>query len=388
MDNLPNDPPDQNNPANPGGVNPPQTPIPEPPNPPNSPTYPNSPDNNHPEDAVHSEVAQHRPRDAHGHFLPYEHPTNPQTTPNPSLPSEPQALFIHTSTKPSDDDPLFEAKVNNPFSKFFNWIKKLIKSEGINIKIKPLTAIGIALALSVGFGSGYGIGYNSALNQIAKTFFPNSSPIFHRPISLQGTIQKSESGQYYLSTPDNASWLLKLKNNNINLDNVLNKQVTVKGNLTKEPNVIEVDEVISFDTTDTLKPITPISQTSPNTPNTANLPNIPNQDLLPKLYSGLTWEVTQRRVLIFTSGKRRIEQEGVYLESAQVNTIPQDFINYYTQELKSKGFKETLNSTDPDSITITYSKDDLFLTFGIKNVYSGSGENKKLSGYRAYIEHN
>lgn len=138
---------------------------------------------------------------------------------------------------------LFEAKVNNPFSKFFNWIKRLIKSEGINIKVKPLTAIG----LSVGFGSGYGVGYNTAINQFAKTFFPNSSPILHRPISLQGTIQKSESGEYYLSLPNNTLWSLQLVNTNINLENVLNKQATVKGNLTTEPNVINVTEVIAFE---------------------------------------------------------------------------------------------------------------------------------------------
>lgn len=45
MDNLPSDPPDQNNnPPNPGGVNPPQTSVPEVPNPSNSPSLPNSPE--------------------------------------------------------------------------------------------------------------------------------------------------------------------------------------------------------------------------------------------------------------------------------------------------------------------------------------------------------
>ena len=65
------------------------------------------------------------------------------------------------------------------------------------------------------------------------------------------------------------------------------------------------------------------------------------------------------------------------MESAQVTELPQEFINYYTQELTNAGFKETLNSSDPNGTTITYAKDDLFLTYGIKNIYSGSGDNKQ-----------
>ena len=42
-------------------------------------------------------------------------------------------------------------------------------------------------------------------------------------------------------------------------------------------------------------------------------------------------------------------------------------------------------------------KDDLFLTFGVKNTFTGTGDNKqslrpdglkKISGYKAFIEHN
>lgn len=93
-------------------------------------------------------------------------------------------------------------------------------------------------------------------------------------------------------------------------------------------------------------------------------------------------------MLIFTSGKRKIEQEGVYLESSQLSAFPQDFINYYIQQFKDKGFKQTLNSINPEGITITYAKDDLFLTFGTKNIYKGSEDQKQLAGYKAFIEHN
>lgn len=129
-----------------------------------------------------------------------------------------------------------------------------MKNEGIkigfNFTVKPVTCVMIALALT----GTYSLGYNVGINKAAKIFFPNSSPILHRAISLQGIIQKSETGQYYLTLPDNTLWTLKPKSNNINLNDLINKSVVVKGNLNSEPNVIEVKEVISFDTKPTLIP--------------------------------------------------------------------------------------------------------------------------------------
>jgi len=187
---------------------------------------------------------------------------------------------------------------------------------------------------------------------------------------------------------DSSLWKLKVKTNNINLSDLVGKQVIVTGNLTKEKNLIEVSEVIISEQESQSSSNSTPAPTSITVPNPPNTPNIPNQDLLPKLYSGLQWDLTQRKVLLFTSGKRRIEQEGVYMESAQVNTYPQDFADYYTAQLTNSGFKETLNSSDPNGTTVTYAKDDLFLTFGVKNVFSGSGDNKKITGYKAFIEHN
>lgn len=255
-----------------------------------------------------------------------------------------------------------------------------MSKEGIDFKlgfrIKPVTAVLIAsIVITGGVSSGV-----TAL--VLKTFFPTSSPILHRQIIQQGTIQKTASGGFYLNVSDSSMWKLKPKKPNINLADQVGKQVTVTGNLTKEKNLIEVSEIILSDSSQ------PQNSPSPASRGDQTFPNIPNQDLLPKLYSGLQWDLTQRRVLIFTSGKRKIEQEGIYLESAQVTDFPQAFIAYYTQQLTNSGFKETLNSSDPNGITITHAKDDLYLTFGIKNIYKGSGDNKQLMGYKAYLEHN
>lgn len=296
----------------------------------------------------------------------------------------PPPTKISAQDKPGDE-PLIkqEFRINNPFSSFFNWIKRKINSEGITIK--PLTAIGIAAVIAGGSGgAGFGAGFSSGFNMAAAKFFPDSSPILHRAISLEGTIQKSSQAKYYLKSGDNSLWTLKPLNPAINLADYTEKVVKVAGNLTKEKLVIEVSEIIPLENRSsetTLAPPTLIQvQAAEEKPSV--------EAALPELFSGLEWEKTQKKVLIFTSGKRKIEQEGIYLESAPIVSFPQEFINYYIQKLQEGKFKETLNSIDPDGITITYTRDDLFLTFGTKNIYSGQGEKKKLTGYRAFIEHN
>lgn len=279
-----------------------------------------------------------------------------------------------------EDDPLFEAKINNPFSKFFNWIKDFIKkNQNITIKI-PIIGILVALSsFSAGVGSGYNLGFNTAVSKL----FPNSSPIFHRAISLEGIIQKSASAQFYLKAEDNL-WTLKPKPpiTSTILETSINKQVKVLGNLTKEKDVIEVSEIIPLE-------ISSEAQSPLTVPNSPNIPDNPNTDVkLPDLFPGLEWISTQKKVLVFTSGKRRMDVEGFHIESSQRTSFPQEFINYYISELKNRGFKETLNSINPEGITVTYSKDDLFLTFGVKNVYQGKADVKKLAGYVAYLEHN
>ncbi|OGE26842.1 hypothetical protein A3C26_02985 [Candidatus Daviesbacteria bacterium RIFCSPHIGHO2_02_FULL_39_12] len=290
----------------------------------------------------------------------------------PNLPNIPNS--------PNNDDPIFEAKINNPFSKFFEWIKSFIKrNQNITIKI-PIIGIFVALSsFSLGVGSGYNWGFNTAFSKL----FPNSSPVFHRAISVEGVMLKSALNKYYLKTESNL-WILKSKPpiTSTTLSSLANQQVKILGNLTKEVNVIEVSEVIPQGTS--LE--SSISLTTPNIPNSSALPNPSNS--LPDPYPNLSWTTNQKKLLIFTSGKRKIEQEGIYLESAQMIAFPQEFINYYLEKLKAQGFKETLNSISPEGIAITYAKDDLFLTFGVKNIYQGKADSKKLVGYIAYLEHN
>lgn len=191
---------------------------------------------------AHRQTAEHQHRDEHGRFIhdgdgqpSPNHPASPAGGPNIPLPV---SFTQNTKYSEKNDPPLVSVSVTNPITYLKLFLKRILNNEGIVIKIKPLTAIAMITALSFAFGTGF---------NVAKMFFPTSSPILHRAITLQGTVQLSESGQYYLSLPDNTLWILRPTNPNINLQNVVNKQVLVKGNLTAENNAVNVNEIIAFE---------------------------------------------------------------------------------------------------------------------------------------------
>lgn len=321
---------------------------------PTSPNIPNPPD----QPSTYSEVASHKLRDSHGRFA-----------------------TDHVSNNSDSQTTLTSLNTPNIFKRVFDFLTK--------IKWTKVTAYLTGAAALI-----YLIVSNPFFQNLVNHYFPNSSPILGRAISLQGVLKSSESGIYSLVLPNHETYTLHFKPTT-SLTNLKKlNEVVVKGNLTWTPYVIENAEIypLNLSAQDLSSSDSQTSLTSQTSPTSLTSPNLsspaPNGTGLPKLYPNLTWEITQTKTLIFTSGRRKIEQQGVYLESSQVDTYPQDFINYYTNQLTTLGFKETLNSKDPNGITITYSKDDLFLTFGIKNVPKGSGDSKQITGYKAYIEHN
>ncbi len=208
---------------------------------------------------VHSEIAKHEPRDSHGRFVSeYEIPKEAEslTLPNsPNIPNPPNSpdlssehiipspveIIHNTKYSEKNDPPLVSVSVTNPVTYLKLFIKRLLRNEGIDLhlKIKPITAILITLAFaSIFTGTGF---------SIAKIFFPNSSPILHREVIYQGVVQKTDSGDYYLSLPNATLYKLTLSNKtNINLGSLVNKQVLVKGNFGTEQNAINVTEVNGF----------------------------------------------------------------------------------------------------------------------------------------------
>lgn len=152
----------------------------------------------------------------------------------------PKVIEVKDTTKyKKDDPPLVDLKITNPVKYLKLWLKRLLKNEGIDIRvrIRPLTAIAIGVAFATFFA---GTGFSAA-----QIFFPTSSPILKREVSYQGTIQKGENGYFYMILPNGAMYKLTPKSR-LNMDSYINKSAIIKGNLTREPNVINVSEVIFF----------------------------------------------------------------------------------------------------------------------------------------------
>ncbi len=286
------------------------------------------------------------------------------------------AVHIEQVNKYSEnhDPPLVDLKVTNPVTYFKNWLTRFLKDQDIDlrIRIKPFATIGLFLAFAAVSGTSFSVG---------RYLFPNSSPIFHREVIYQGSLQKTDQG-ITLALPNSDSYTLRLKEKStVNLNNLKEGQVLVKGNLTFTPFVIEVSDITSLSTEQIISSAKPAEVELVSTDDKKEVD-------LPDLYGDVKWEEATKKTLLFTSGKRRITQEGVYLESSEIKEYPQEFINYYNQSLLSLGFSQTLNSQTPDGVQLSFEKDNLFFTFGVKNVYSGTGDKKQLTGYKAYLEHN
>ncbi len=141
-----------------------------------------------------------------------------------------------TNTYKKDDPPLIDLKMTNPVTYLKRWWTRVMANEGIifSFRIRPFTAVLLIIALGVASGTSF---------SLVKIFFPTSSPIFHREVIYQGQLQKTSTGDYYLVLPDNSLYRLNLKTKTIDL---VSERVMVKGNLTGEPNVIDVKEITQF----------------------------------------------------------------------------------------------------------------------------------------------
>lgn len=246
---MPNDPPNMGDSASPQitpSVSPPIIPPIDPAkNPfqtpqfatPSNPPQSNTPD---PENLVHSEVAKRQERDEHGRFIKQDDKDEEKQPDEPIVQTPPLIHASEAKEYKKDDPPLINLQVTNPITYFKLWLKRLLKNEGIDfrLRVRPLTAIAIGLAVAAFFtGSGFGV---------AKLFFPNSSPILKREVVYQGRIQRNETGQYSISLPDGYTYRLNLTNPSLTLENYLNKQVQIRGNLTREPGIINVSNIIVF----------------------------------------------------------------------------------------------------------------------------------------------
>lgn len=282
---------------------------------------------------------------------------NLDTPVRPPTSEQPLIHVTHDEKVKEKDPPMVDLKVSNPVTYLKNWLKKLLGNEGIDIriKIKPLTVVAFALAFTAVGGIGFSIG---------KFFFPNSSPILHREIKLQGLLQQNTSG-YSLILADSTIYNIKPLSNNLNLESNSGKEVLAKGNLTPEPYQLEISEPV-------------INLTANSTPPATTATPAPEESTPFTLYSGIIWQTVEEKNLVFTSGKRKINILGTHIESADLKIFPQDFIDFYLKNLKVDGWSQVLYTVTADETIYSFKKEDKYITVGVKTV----------TGYRAYIEHN
>src|SRR5258705_10736413 len=127
---------------------------------------------------------------------------NVTPTPDPAVTT---GSTVKVAVRPTVEPDLINFKVSNPVTYLRLWWKKVIANEGINIKIKPLTAIILTIIV---VGGVYGGGYLTAMNILRKIpivnqFVPPSSPAPNpfRDTAYAGILRKSGE-KFYLQTGD------------------------------------------------------------------------------------------------------------------------------------------------------------------------------------------
>lgn len=279
---------------------------------------------------------------------------NAQPSSTESNPKTPDLLNIthNNNYKENDDPPMIDVKITNPVTYLKLWFKKLFSNEGIDIsfKVKPITAVLIVLAITTIVGG-------TSLSLAKWYFFPILVPT-HMIAKTSYTGKLQSSGEkFILVTTSSQAYILK-NDSPQNLSQLKDQNVLVTGKLNNKTNIIEVSEIASLNTTPSPQPtLQPIPTLIPTTHDTIIIPNV---------YTGFIWETNQKKTILFTSGKKRINVEGTRLESITLKEYPTEFMNYYAQQLTANSWKQTLNSTSPDENIISFERDGSYLTAGIE----------------------
>lgn len=186
----------------------------------------------------HKITAKSQKRDKGGRFAP-GNKTIRQERSDPI--SSPLASTGSDITSTSSDPPLVSFSVTNPVTYLKIWWKKVIKNEGVDLRfrIRPLTAIGIALAISVVlFGGGYGYAlFTLPITQKINSYLPIPIPIPSPPPGVDhlresaytGVLRKTGEGRYYLQSGEGFAIMLSITSKNGNLDAFAGKRIFVSG---------------------------------------------------------------------------------------------------------------------------------------------------------------
>jgi len=176
---------------------------------------------------------------------------------------------------PKPDPPLVDIKVTNPVTFLKLWWQKVIANEGVDVRlrIKPLTAIAVALILAAG---GFGLGkitFSSKnpivkyLPQLAPT--PTTSP-WVESASI-GILRFSQTTKkFYLELTTGATTPLNVPSN-INLTKYIGKRIFAAGNLNTQTGILTVIDASDLEILPNLPTVIP---TVPLTPTPTQIPSL------------------------------------------------------------------------------------------------------------------
>ncbi|QQG47045.1 MAG: hypothetical protein HY044_02800 [Candidatus Woesebacteria bacterium] len=166
---------------------------------------------------------------------------------------------------PSDIPPLLT--ITNPVTYLKSWWKKVMSNEGVDLrlKIKPLTAIGIASLIAV---SGFSLGRigNFANTQVAKyipqlAVTPTPSPNPWVNGAYLGVLQRGSNGNLYLITKSAEALLLDYPQNS-KLPQYIGKKILASGKFNTQTKVLFVEDATALEIILQTQPV-PTSSPSP-----------------------------------------------------------------------------------------------------------------------------
>ncbi len=197
--------------------------------------------------------------------------TSGNVTPTPD-PAVPTGSTVKVTVRPTVEPDLINFKVSNPITYLRLWWKKVIANEGVNIKIKPLTAIILTI---IAVGGVYGGGYLTAMNILRKVpvinqFVPTPvpPPIVTKDTAYAGVLRKA-GDKFYLQTGDGQAINLIIPSN-VSLDNLVGKRIFATGVFNTVTEYLTVIDATDLEVLP-VSPV-PVPTTSP-TPSPTEIPS-------------------------------------------------------------------------------------------------------------------
>ncbi len=173
-----------------------------------------------------------------------------------------QDSSVKVTVRPNPTPPIVNFQVNNPVLYLKYWWKKVMKNEGIDLRLRarPLTVFGVALIVfSLAFGLG-GIVLPFAIPGLKinskPTTVPSSVPaIVWKDTALKGTLQKTSTvpTKFYLLGSSDEAITLQVPEN-INLLTLIGKRILAIGTYDSSDKILKVTDVQDLE----ILPTTPV----------------------------------------------------------------------------------------------------------------------------------